>query len=197
MAITIAMQPAEIALLRDVFSEAENYLEFGAGGSTCLAAEYPLACIDCVETDPEWIEAIQNHLRSGCVVRAKAIRFHFADIGPTREWGFPHDDSFKSRWDSYFLEVWKKIDAVPDLVLVDGRFRTACALCSFISCSRDTRVAVHDFYDQTDYRKNYSLLESVADIEKKAENLVIFRKRPDFSNMKAMALLSTVRHDPG
>lgn len=198
MAIQIAMQPKEIELLRNLLSEAERYLEFGAGGSTCLASEYPLERIDCVETDPEWIRTVQRQISfQGGAVQAKTIRFHFCDIGPTKEWGFPKSDDRKLDWDDYFLKIWAKIDVNPNLILIDGRFRAACAACSLIACSRDTVISIHDFYDETEYRKNYRSIERFVNIEARAENLIVCRKRVDFNNKEALAFLSTVRHDPG
>ena len=53
--------------------------------------------------------------------------FKLVDIGPVIEWGKPANAEHIASWPAYFLSIWSELDALPGVILVDGRFRVACA----------------------------------------------------------------------
>lgn len=127
-------EPVFEALLR----QAGSYLEYGSGGSTVLAARLGVPTVT-VESDRFYARSV----RAAIGERARN-RMLVPDIGVTREWGTP---LFKRatparlrRWrrcvEAPFALLAEEATPFPDLVLVDGRFRVACAL----ACAREAAL---------------------------------------------------------
>lgn len=189
------MAPEEIRLLKDALKASRRYLEFGSGGSTVLAIETPVEKCWSVESDPKWIaemrrwDVIRNAEASG------QLHLHHADIGKVQTLGVPVDRTAQNNWSRYFLDIWGKFDAPPDLVLVDGRFRLACCIATLLACPPETVLLIHDFGDFTKFRKNYRLVLDFADVVESARSLASLHRKPDFSPMKALAVLDLARTD--
>jgi len=144
------MPAEEAAWIREAYDAADTILEYGSGGSTCLAAEMPGKTIFSVESDPDWAESMTAHLATH--PPASTVRIHHVDIGPTGPWGYPRDDSHWSRFHRYPLSVWDREDFQhPDVVLVDGRFRVACLLAVLFRASRPVSVYFDDYADRQSY----------------------------------------------
>lgn len=146
----LTMPPAEASWIRDAYHAAETILEYGSGGSTCLAADMPGKTIFAVESDPEWAESLAAYFAAH--PPTSPVHLHQVDIGPTGPWGYPRDDSQWSRFHHYPLSVWDRADFQhPDVVLVDGRFRVACLLTVLFRASRPTAVYFDDYGDRPSY----------------------------------------------
>jgi hypothetical protein len=81
--------------------------------------------------------------------------FVHADIGPTKEWGVPVSAAEWRKWHSYPLHVWdvgKKLGLVPDLVLIDGRFRLACFLATLLFAKAGCRIFFDDYAPRPQYQ---------------------------------------------
>lgn len=174
---SVRMSPAEIKLFRDLLGKATSYLEFGAGGSTILASSFKnIKRIDVVESDPDWVEGIKAQSDVQQAVSAGKLHFHLVDIGPTKEWGYPVDQSKESAFHNYSDAGQTLVDSLgTDLVLVDGRFRVACFLKSLKASKPQTVIAIHDYTS----RPGYHVVEGFADVMKRSEELVVFRKKSD------------------
>lgn len=140
--------PADVAaLLRDAYAGAGTVLEFGSGGSTVLAAEQPGTAVWSVESDPDraagmtrWFAA---HPPAGKVV------LHHVDIGPTRAWGRPSGARHAAGWPRYATSVWDLPGfRHPDVILVDGRFRLACALVAALKVERPAVLLFDDYVNR-------------------------------------------------
>jgi hypothetical protein len=87
------------------------------------------------------------------------FRFYFVDIGPTRKWGYPkqiksnvlhkHLRRKVNAFDYQFTSL--RVEQEPfDFYMVDGRYRVACALLSFLHGMQHggdmdhVQVALHD-----------------------------------------------------
>lgn len=141
------MPDSEIAYLRECLAECRCYLEYGAGGSTRLAARMQVERIYSVESDLKFAEAVAN-----CIAREAANTRHTmvrVDIGAGEgNWGKPKDNSKARKWPKYASEVWTAIardNAVPDLILIDGRFRVACFLVSLLCAKPSTKILLDDY----------------------------------------------------
>lgn len=85
----------EIDLLQEEMSKCSNYLEFGSGNSTLMAAQTStIEKITVVESDPVfWKELVNSNPVIKESVKLKRLRPLLVNIGPTKQWGYPVDDS--------------------------------------------------------------------------------------------------------
>lgn len=115
---------------RKLLGDAQSYVEYGSGGSTVLADRLDMPTVT-VEGDPFFARAVARKIRPH-----GSVELLVADIGTTVEWGAPMFKRLtpgrKARWLSYIDTAYETLKALkrplPDLVLVDGRMRRACAL---------------------------------------------------------------------
>jgi len=111
---------------------ATRYLEYGGGGSTIIAARQGLSTV-CIESDKKFLTAISNKIQP---IDHNVI-LHYADIGITGRWGRPikllSTRRSRQRYPDYVYAPNQYVqDTFFDLVLIDGRFRVACALYIFL-----------------------------------------------------------------
>ena len=114
--------------------KSKKYLEYGSGGSTYVAAKLGVRFI-AVESDPYFLKSVQRKIRADGHARDVGQTYRYADIGLTEYVGYP-----LRPWRASERRVAKfrrysdpppqcfEDGTLPDLVLVDGRFRVACAL---------------------------------------------------------------------
>jgi len=162
------MSAAEIMQLELQLAGRDSLLEFGCGGSTLVAARQVRKIVS-VDSDPAWLAEVGQNL-----ARA-AIDFtpYHADIGPTKEWGYPADDRLLAQWPRYHVGVWRQLGGSPDAVLVDGRFRVACLLQSIIHCKPDCMLLFHDFFD----RPHYHVVLRHVDVLARVDTLAVMRAK--------------------
>lgn len=185
----VHMTPAEEALFAELLSKASSYTEFGAGGSTTLAASTLAGRIVSTDSSREWLDRVAAEC-NGPRYKSKPQLVH-ADIGPIREWGNPADDSCRNRWPLYSLSIWSVQHAAnADLFLVDGRFRIACFLEILLRCRNDARIAMHDYRD----RLGYHIVEKFANVVNAADTLFVFERSSSFDWAKAIVLLDRMRY---
>lgn len=123
---------ATTAWFLEMLSSANRYLEYGTGGSTYAAAKLGVDFI-AVDSDPYFLRQVRKKIERHGYLRASGQEFRHADIGRTGPWGRPVGAITNER-----LELFRAYsdppamclheEAFPDLVLIDGRFRVACAL---------------------------------------------------------------------
>lgn len=148
----LTMPAQEADLLRGHYAAATSILEYGAGGSTVMASEMAGKHIISVETDQRWVEDMQAYfdLNPG----QSPVDLIWANIGKTRKWGRPKDDSQWRDFARYPLEIWD-LEGVPhpDVVLVDGRFRAGCVLAAAYRCRQPVTVLVDDYKPRPSYHR--------------------------------------------
>jgi hypothetical protein len=188
----VHMKPEEQALFVRLLERASSYTEFGSGGSTVLASSLVSGQIATTDSSQEWLDKVARE----CADAKEQNRLHlvFADIGPTREWGQPVDDSTSHRWPLYALSVWRvKSAANADLFLVDGRFRVACFLEILLRCRKEAKIAIHDYPE----RRGYHVVEKFADCIETAGSLHVFTRSASFDVAAAQRRLDQARYEPG
>ena len=118
------MDAETVEFLRAEMAKARLYVEYGAGGSTILADRIGVRTIS-VESDRYYAAAVRKGLAG------HSVTILTPDIGLTGPWGFPvirrKTARRLKRWRRYLVAPFTNGEA-PDLILVDGRFRIACAL---------------------------------------------------------------------
>lgn len=163
------MSAAEITQLELQLAGRDSLLEFGCGGSTLIAARQVKRLVS-VDSDSEWLAHVGTNLARAAI---DFTPFH-ADIGPTKEWGYPADTSRLADWPRYHVGVWRRLQGSPDAVLVDGRFRVACLLQSVIHCKPDCLLLFHDFFDRPHYHVALRHVEVLA----RVDTLAVMRAKP-------------------
>lgn len=163
----LTLPEAEAEAVRAAYDRAACILEYGSGGSTVIASERPGKTVFSVESDAAWAAGLDGWFAANPPLSRPVI--HHADIGPTREWGKPADDSAFRRWPGYALSVWDRPDfAHPDVVLIDGRFRPACFLTVAFRITRPVTVLFDDYADREAYHTVETLAQPVARIGRMA-----------------------------
>jgi hypothetical protein len=189
------MTDAEIGVLRECFSKATSLVEFGSGGSTQQAVQSPsLRRIWSVESDPAWILKLRGLHDVAQAERAGRLSFIHADIGRTGAYGTPLDQSVRERWPGYHEAVWTDpATAEVDLVLIDGRFRVACALEALARCRPHTVLLFHDFWNRTPYHPVLAFTDWLGS----CDSLAILRRKTSIDPAKFEAVRRLHRFNPG
>lgn len=187
----IAMTPAELQVFASLLAGARRYVEFGAGGSTVLAAELVKESVISFDSSREWLDRVivacrarHTRLTPGLVL---------LDIGETGDWGFPKDRQSRDRWPLYHSSMWgDPRPAAADFYLIDGRFRVACFTQVLLHAGADALVAIHDYAT----RPHYHRITEIAHEVRRINDLSIFTRRADFDRRTALHLLEDHAYDP-
>jgi hypothetical protein len=181
------------ARFRALLTDAACYLEYGTGGSTMLASRAGVPLTYCVESDASWLAAVDHRLRD-LKGSGRHVLLH-ADIGPTGERGFPKTTPVGTAAGDYALDVWRRIEedgAVPDVVLVDGRYRVASCLASMLHARTGTPILFDDYLD----RPHYNAVEEVVAPLRNHDRLMEFVVPEQLDRENAWRLLARYAGDP-
>jgi hypothetical protein len=161
---------------------AKRYLEFGTGGSTFLAAKLGVD-FSAVDSDPYFLRNLQKKIRTAGHDRNTGQRFYHADIGPTGPWGYPVGPISAERLRKFrrYSDVPQSStcdELVPDLVLVDGRFRVACALKTLrlLAETENWTLVVDDYTN----RPSYHIIAEFAHLERVVGRMAVFTAPRNF-----------------
>jgi len=159
--------------LTELMRQAKCYLEYGTGGTTVQAMELSIPAIFAVESDPVWLEAVRY--RTSQIASTGECEFIRVDIGPTSEWGYPASETHWRGYTKYALDVWTTCRArnvSPDLILIDGRFRLACLLASFLYGRPGSRILVDDYLARPYYAEVEQFTPPARIVDRAAEFVV-------------------------
>jgi hypothetical protein len=170
------------------------YLEYGSGGSTFLAAQKNTRFM-VVDSDSFFLKAVKNKIEASGLYDSSLQKYIYADIGLTGEWGCPVF-TFKTskrlaKWACYPNCPWGEISTglSPDLILVDGRFRVACALTTIKNlCHTTGWVLLVDDYLMRHY---YQEIERFAILEKMLGSMAVFTHKPNIDMLELDKALSS------
>jgi hypothetical protein len=153
------------ARLAALLSGADTYLEYGVGGSTRLAARSGPHTLIGVDSDRRFLAAAGRAIeRAGRIISLHPVH---VDLGPTAYLGFPRTLRARGNWDDYALAPWR-LGLSPDLVLIDGRFRPACALATAAHARPGTLVFFDDFATRPWYWRAARYLDVVEKVGRAA-----------------------------
>lgn len=179
-----SMAPAEVVAYRRVLAGRRRLFEFGCGGSTLLAIQLEIPRITSVDSDPAWLERLRQDPQIGAREREGSLTLIHGDIGPVRGWGRPVEDKPRPEWRAYWSALDEETAKGVDIVLVDGRFRVACALNALLLLRPGALVAIHDYWN----RPKYQVVGPFGETVEKVDTLVVLRRRPD-ADLEAMRAL--------
>jgi hypothetical protein len=190
------MSQAELALLMRVLSSGRlRYAEFGAGGSTRLAALAGFDAMVSVESDAASAQKVRSDPAVAEKIAAGKADVLHADIGPVGAWGAPVDRTSAEKWPTYLARMWDQWairKAFPDLVLVSGRFRVAsCLSVALLAATRPAGgqpplVLIHDM---SDARPGYKLVFEAFRVIEHVDTLCLMTPRADVSPERTLALM--------
>jgi hypothetical protein len=157
---------------------ARIYLEYGSGGSTVVAAKSRVR-FKSVDSDPFFLRAVENKITAD--FGGANGDFIYCNIGMTELWGIPIFKRLSparcDRWKRYPLAPWLNHDAsfLPDLVLIDGRFRVACALTTikYLTNKISFEILVDDYRDRAEYRE----IEKYAELSSLQGRMAVFKPK--------------------
>jgi hypothetical protein len=167
-----------IPLFLTRIASARRYLEFGSGASTALAARQGVP-FTTVETDPTYLAAVRRKLAAAGILDLSKQNFVRGDIGLTYHWGAPlfrtPTPPRVARWRAYVDAPWSGDVPAPDFILVDGRFRVACALNAIrrLGGARDWELWLDDY----EGREHYEIVTQFAVLERMSGVTAIFKPR--------------------
>src|SRR5262249_174505 len=120
-----------------IIARTSVYLEYGSGGSTLLASQNANLTVS-VDSDKWFLDAVTKRLDR--LSTTSIYQPFYVNIGFTKLWGNPvftePTERRLKRWRRYASAPWEffqRQGIEPDTILIDGRFRVACSLQSFLS----------------------------------------------------------------
>ena len=150
---------------------AQNYFEFGSGGSTYQAAlQDNISKIYSVESDSYWHNQIKTTLNNHT-----KIEFLYVEMNTLpNSWGHPGPTSTLEQWKNYSDQILFKADQNIDLILIDGRFRVCCCLKSLLVINDECLIVFDDFLNRDYY---HVVLEFVDIVDKTRDNSMVVLKK--------------------
>lgn len=178
----MTMSPHELEILHKHMKQATRYLEFGSGESTVYASQLAnITRIDSIESSGDFIDQVlRPKIEIQQAVQSGKLHFHTIDIGNTREWGYPSDESKKHLWPNYSSAIFRT-PSHHNLVLIDGRFRVACTLNAILHTPGFCKILIHDFWNRPQYHVVLNYLDTI----EQADTLGVFIKRKSI-NLKRL-----------
>ena len=153
----------DIVMFKKYVEKSKIYLEYGSGGSTCYVSKCSnIEHVYSVESDPNWIKKLQS-----LILDSNKCTFIYADICTNGYWGYPGKNATIDQRKNYSNVI---CDSNIDLVLIDGRFRVACALkCFKLNCL----ILFDDFLN----RPYYHIILQFYDIVERGKIMVCLIKK--------------------
>ena len=160
------MTKNEIIALSYFMKPNNIYFEFGSGGSTNLASYYKIKTFS-VESDVKWHKKLKN---MGIIANYITIDLKVSHTG------YPGKGTNVDDWKKYIQAYKSEYNA--NIILIDGRFRVACALDIFSKIKDDTLIFIHDYN-----REQYHILEQFYIKVKMWDSLALLIKNPNINKI--------------
>ena len=141
--------PEGVEAFKAELAKASSYLEYGSGGSTVLADRARIPTVS-VEGDPYFADAVRSR------ITGPQVDLRNPKMGLTGFYGTPLlRRRAKSR---RYMEAPYPCRPFPDFILIDGRYRVACALLAAKRANDAGRRATLMFDDYA-LRRHYHWIE--------------------------------------
>jgi hypothetical protein len=157
----------DLSLFQKYIKKSKHYFEFGSGGSTTFASQIEtIESIHSVESDKNWANKVLAYVK-------KPIQLHLIDFKNPGSWGSPGSQTTNEEKKAYSDAINKITTA--DTILVDGRFRVACALKAYSHMTEDSFLLFDDFLN----RPNYHIILNYFIIVERGKIMVVLKKGPN------------------
>lgn len=146
-------EDCERKLLYDVIKDSKFYLEFGSGGSTFDALKLIKNGKICsIESSLDWFNYMQRWDFIKKNIKNNKLDYCYFNIGKTGDWGTPIEDNKKAIFPNYYSILATEYAKNVDTILIDGRFRVACALNAILYLKPSVKILIHDFSNREYYQ---------------------------------------------
>ena len=185
------MSKNEQELFQKYLRKATNYFEFGSGGSTVWANnEQNINKVTCIESDADWVSNVTP------LICQKKTSINLIDF-PVGPGGCPLNgykklkvsEDEKTLWVSYSTKI-NQTAQLYDLILVDGRFRVACACAAYLNLADSGFLLIHDYAS----RKHYHVIEAIYNKIEEVEDLAVFQKNNTCQTAESLFMHSKYKH---
>jgi len=181
------MSGNEIKFFKQCLEQCQSsYFEWGCGGSTCAACDYRnIHKVISVESSLQWIGKVMNVPAIASAIRAGGVNFIYIDINADEtNYGRPKDTSKRANWPQYSRAIKRNLNKY-GLILIDGRFRVACALHALDHIEANGLMLVHDYTN----RPHYHCIEQFYDKVAAYGTLTAFKKKSEYDHTQLLALI--------
>jgi hypothetical protein len=193
-------------LLAKIYRKAQSVFEYGLGESTYIADHVGVPRYAGIDSDVSWVDQTRQKV-------APHFRFYYGDLGTIGDWGMPIDPSLpKSAWQYQVAPLQSELQPF-DVYMVDGRFRVACVLLSFLHASargadpQETLVLMHDCEQKGHSPPNWSATIGVRaytvndDIlqlkQHSGKSLCVYQRKPSTTDAMLLERYQKYSSDPG
>jgi len=134
-------------LFKELIKHTQTYYEYGCGKSTEFVYKYSNASIFSVDTSNDWVRKIKS--LEG-IEESNRLNLSWVDVGEITDWGTPTSFKMKHNFIKYAELLWLN-NKIPDLILIDGRFRVLCFLTSIKFAPAGCKILFDDYKDRHFY----------------------------------------------
>jgi len=166
------MEQTEQTFLKTFIKSDSTYFEWGSGGSTDTFGRLTTGKIVSVENYQPWCDKVAELPFVKCRQKFKSMDYKCIVPYPTQNAGYPVDDTHNGEFDEYIEAIKDYPDF--DIVLVDGRWRVACALFALDYIKDETVVFIHDFG-----RKEYHVVHEWYNVIEQVGALVALKRKKE------------------
>jgi hypothetical protein len=149
-----------------LLAQCKVYGEYGVGLSTIYAINNKRKSTLSLDTSETWIHSVGKELK----LELKHLwNFKHVYLGPVGDWGYPDTYEYRERFLDYAAELFL-FENLPDLVLIDGRFRILCFLQALLNLEQGSKIIFDDFYST----RKYQICETVIKPSKRCGRQALF-----------------------
>lgn len=160
----------ENARFNELLGGSRCYLEYGCGGSTIYACNNAkVGTVISVELDKAWAVKVNASLTG----TESNVYIEHCDLGDLDADKKPLIESGIHSYWKYMATPWeiaREIHQIPDVVLIDGKFRVASFLYSLISARVGTSIFFDDYFD----RPQYFIVEEFCQLTERHGRMALF-----------------------
>ena len=163
----------------ELLQNSSFYVEYGSGGSTVAAAKLGKN-FSSYEPSEKFLKLVSKKIKQLGKLDHQCMDLKSIYYGPTRTWGIPFPFVlskfiFRKGMQKYSNPHWESLKRFPDLILIDGRFRVACALKAIKSLKNQDNwvIIVDDYLD----REEYKIIEEFSDLDAILGTTAFFSKK--------------------
>jgi len=183
----MSLSPVERLFFLSKISGKSALFEWGAGWTTVAATRAGLE-VTSVEPSDQWRGVVQKELTES-ELPIFNVQWICPEYGQLGACAWPENDYSRHLWPAY-PQAWKYASANTDVVVIDGRFRVACALQVALSGFKGI-LLLHDCD-----RPHYTILFSLLHLETRVEQLAAFTIPADLDKAQLEGLLEKHLYDP-